>query len=144
MSTLTIANSVIMLGINSVYPTPVQLQQYAADDVFDFEEIEVAETVMGVDGLLSGGFVFSKIPWSITLASNSPSCQVFDNWYAFQKAPGSDIVTATANILLPGLGYKWALFNGFLTKYSPAPSAKKLAQPRKFTIEWNSITPAPL
>lgn len=139
---LTAVNSTIMLAVNNVYPTPQQLQGYAADDVFDLEEIDVAETVMGVDGLLSGGLIYVEIPWSITLQSNSPSCQVFDQWYAYQKSQG-DISSATMNIALPGLGYKWSYSNGILKKYSPAPSVGKIVKPRKFTIVWNAIGAQP-
>ena len=83
MGTITSTNSVIQLSVNLVYPNAQQLQGYSADDVFDIEEIDVAETSMGIDGLLSGGLIYVEIPWSISLQSNSPSCAVFDNWYNF-------------------------------------------------------------
>lgn len=136
--TLTAANSVIMLSVQNVFSNPQQLQGFSADDVFDIEEIDTAETMMGVDGLLSGGLIYVPISWSISLMANSPSCQVFDQWYNYQKSI-NDLTTATVNIALPGLGFKWNYTNGFLKKYSPAPSAKKIVQPRKFTIEFNVI-----
>ena len=143
MGTITSTNSVIQLSVNLVYPNAQQLQGYSADDVFDIEEIDVAETSMGIDGLLSGGLIYVEIPWSISLQSNSPSCAVFDNWYNFQKQQ-NDLTNASMNIALPGLGFKWVYSNGFLKKYSPAPSVKKIVAPRKFTIVWNSIGVAPL
>jgi len=143
MATLTAANSVIMLAVNGVFSNPQKLQQFSADDVFDLEDIDSAETVMGVDGKLSGGKIYVEVPWSVTLAANSPSCQVFDSWSAFEDQK-NDITTASMNIQLPGLGYKWVYTNGILKKKSPAPSLKKLVQPRKFTIVWESVTTAPL
>jgi len=143
MATLTALNSTIMLAVASVYPTAQQLQGYAADDIFDVEDIEVAETVMGIDGLLSGGLIYVPVPWTITLQGNSASNSVFDGWYNYQKAIG-DVTTATLNIALPGLGYKWIYSNGFLKKYSPAPSAKKIVQPRKFMVEFNTISVQPI
>jgi len=143
MGTLTSANSVIMITIDNVYPTATQLQGYAADDVFDIEDIDVAETSMGVDGILSAGKIYVQIPWSITLQANSPSNQVFDDWYAYQQTPNGDVTPASLNITLPGLGFKWTYSNGFLKKHSPAPSAKKSVQPRKFMIEFNSVSVAP-
>jgi hypothetical protein len=143
MATLTAANSVIMLAVNGVFSNPQQLQQFSADDVFDLEDIDNAETMMGVDGILSGGKIYVEIPWTITLMANSPSNQVFDQWAAYEIST-NDVTTATMNIQLPGLGYKWVYSNGFLKKRSPAPSAKKIVQPRKFTIVWNSISTAPL
>lgn len=141
--TLTAANSVIVLSIAGVFQQGVQLQGYAADDVYDIEDIDTAETSMGVDGLLSGGLIYTEIPWTIHLQANSPSNDVFDQWYAYQKAIG-DITTASMQIVLPGLGYKWVYSNGILKKYPPAPSVKKIAQPRKYTIAWNTIGASPV
>ena len=143
MGTLTVTNSVIMITIQNVYNTATQLQGYAADDVYDFEDIDVSETSMGVDGTLSAGKIYVPIPWSISLQANSPSNAVFDAWYAYQSTPNGDVAPASINITLNGLGFKWTLSNGFLKKYSPAPTAKKIAQPRKFMIEFNSISVAP-
>lgn len=142
MSNLTAVNSVIMLSIAGLYPQAQQLVGYTADDVFDLEDIDVAETVMGIDGILSAGLIYVAIPWTITLQGNSTSSDIFDNWYQFQLAQG-DVTPAAMNITLPGLKRKWVYGNGFLKKYSPAPSVKKLIQPRKFMIEWNSIAVAP-
>jgi hypothetical protein len=143
MRNLNTVNSVIMLSVDNVYPTAQQLQGYSADDVFDLEDIDVAETSMGIDGLLSGGLIYVPIMWTINLQANSPSCAIFDAWYNYQKSQG-DLSNCHLNITLPGLGYKWAYSNGFLKKYSPAPSAKKILQPRKFQIEFNGIGAQPV
>jgi hypothetical protein len=141
MATLTVANSIIMLSVNGLYGTPQQLQGYAADDVFDAEEVDAAETSMGVDGNLSGGLIYVEKPWMISLQSNSPSNDVFDNWIQSQFAQ-NDIYTADMTIALPGLGTSYAFTNGILKKYPPMPSGKKILQPRKFTIVWESISPS--
>lgn len=143
MATLTTLNSVITLSVNGIFPSPIRLQGYSADDVYDNEEIDTAETSMGIDGLLSAGLIFVEIPWSITLQANSASNQVFDTWYQ-QQIANQDVSSGTMNIQLPGLGYKWVYSNGFLKKMNVAPSAKKIAQPRKFTIVWNSVAVQPL
>jgi hypothetical protein len=139
MGTLTTANSVIMLAVNGLYDTPVQLQGYSADDVFDLDEVDAAETSMGIDGLLSGGLIYVEKPWSISLQANSASNQVFDNWVQSQFAQ-DDIYTASMQVALPGLGFKWTYSNGILKKYPPAPSAGKILKPRKYTIVWNTIS----
>jgi hypothetical protein len=141
MATLTAANSIIMLSINGLYPTPVQLQGYSADDVFDSEEIDAAETMMGVDGKLSGGLIYVEKPWNIVLMANSASNQIFDNWVQSQIAQ-NDLFTANMSIVLPSLGSTTAFSNGILKKYPPMASAKKILQPRKFTIVWESISNA--
>jgi hypothetical protein len=86
MSTLTGANAVLMLTIPPLFTTPQQIQGFAADDVYDLDEIESVETLMGVDGILSGGFVWKSQPQTIMLQADSPSNAVFDTWYSQQVA----------------------------------------------------------
>lgn len=138
---ITNANSVLMLSVTGLYSSPQQLQGYAADDVFDTEVIDAAETMMGIDGKLSAGFVFVPVDWSITLMADSDSNDIFDNWYAAMKAAKAPYF-ANATVLLPSVGKKWAMSNGVLSKYPPMPNGKKVLQPRKFTIRWEDISPA--
>lgn len=143
MATITSANSIYMLSIIGLFGTPVQLQGFAADDVFDTEGIESAEAVMGVDGFLSAGFVYVPIKQSISLQADSPSCFMFEEWYAKQQA-NREVFRATAQIMLPSVGKNYACSNGVLTHYSLMSDAKKVLQPRKFSITWQSVVGAPI
>lgn len=143
MATITAANAIIMFSIPGLFPTPQQLQGFATDDVFDTDALESAEVMMGVDGKLSGGFVYVAIKQNYALQADSPSAIIFDQWYAVQQQI-QDLYTANATVTLTSLGTKWALTKGFLTTYKPVPDAKKLLQPRKFGITWQSISPAPV
>lgn len=138
---LTNANSVIMLSVQGLYAAPQQLQGYAADDVFETESVDSAETMMGIDGKLSAGFVFVPVDWSMTLQANSDSNDIFDNWYQAQKAAKAPYF-ANATVFLPSIGKKWAMSNGVLTKFPPMPNGKKILQARKFTIRWEDVSPA--
>jgi hypothetical protein len=142
MATITAANAVIMFSIPGLFPTPQQLQGFAADDITDTDALESAEVLMGVDGVLSGGFVYVAVKQNYALQADSPSAQIFDQWYATQQQI-QDLYTAQATLLYPSIGTKWAMTKGFLTSYMPIPAAKKLLQPRKFTVTWQSISPAP-
>src|SRR5258708_6275480 len=139
MATLTTANAVILLSIGSVFPTPQQIQGFAADDVSDTEALASAEAVMGVDGILSGGFVFVAVKWGISIQADSASNFVFDTWYN-QQQQLKDVFFASGTILVPGLGTKWYLTNGLLTSYKPMPDLKRISQPRKHEITWQSIS----
>jgi hypothetical protein len=142
MPSLTAVNAVITLTIPGVFNQPQQLQQFAVDDVADVDTLTVAETLMGVDGFLSGGYVFNKIKYNYTLQANSPSCFVFDQWKLAQDAQ-TDTFTANGLLLLKSLGTKWTWTRGFLVEWKPAPDVKKILQPRKFAIEWQSVAPQP-
>lgn len=143
MASITSANSVLMLSIASLYVVPQQIQGFSADDVFDVEALEAAETMMGVDGNLSAGFVNVPIKQGIVLQADSNGNAIFDNWYLSQKQL-QDVYFANGSITLPSLGIVYTLNNGVLTTYPPAPNAKKLLQPRKFVVTWESIIPSPI
>jgi hypothetical protein len=143
MATLTAANSVYMLVITDLFPIPQQLQGYAADDVFSTEAVDSAEVVQGVDGRLSAGWVPTMKRQTITLQADSVSSLMFDAWFQQQDA-ARDLFTAEAFITLPSLGRIYTCTNGFLTNYMPMPDARRIVQPRRFQITWESILSAPI
>lgn len=140
---LTAANATITLSVPGVFDSPQQLQGFSADDVFDIDQVKVIETSMGVDGILSGGFVFNEKVQNITLQSDSASCFLFDQWAQAQEAAMTPY-TANGSTILTGLKTAFSLTKGFLTDYPPMPSAGKIIKPRKYTIRWQTIHPAPM
>jgi hypothetical protein len=143
MTTLTSANCIIMLVVPGIFPVPQQLQQFGPDDVFTIEPISQVEVVMGVDGTLSGGWTPAPKKQTITLAANSPSTLIFDAWHAGQSA-AREVYTAQGFITIPSISRIYTCTNGFLTTVSPAPDARKILQPRKFGITWNTVLSVPL
>jgi len=137
MATLTAANSVILLGVVGLFPVPQQLQGFATDDVFATDAVETVETMMGVDGGLSAGWV------PTALQADSGSNGVFDAWYAAQEV-ARETFAAFGEITLPAIGKKYEMVRGFLTSYSPIPETKKVLQPRKYTLTWQRIVGTPL
>lgn len=138
---LTASNSVITLSVSGIFSAPQQLKGFSADDILGTENIVPAETLMGVDGVLSGGFVNVPTKQNYTLQADSQSNSFFDTLYGQQKA-AQDVFPISGLISMPALGYKWIMVKGFLTGYMPMPDLKKLAQPRKFEITWESSLPA--
>jgi hypothetical protein len=142
MTTLTNANSVLMLAVGGIFPVPQQLQGYATDDMFAAADVSPAEAVMGVDGRLSGGFTPYPTLLDITLQADSPSIFIFDTWSTAQLT-AREIFIAAMTVALPGTGQKYALSRGILTSASPMPVGKKILQPRKWTITFQDCSPAP-
>lgn len=140
---ITSANATILLTIPLLFPIPQQLQRFSADDVFSTTPIKSSENVMGVDGHLSGGFIFVPIEWAISLMPDSESCIVFDNWWAAQQV-ALNLFRADAVIALPAIGRKWTLTNGILGDFPPMPDAGKTLKARKFGITWEKMSPAPI
>jgi hypothetical protein len=142
MGDITAANAVLTLSVPPLFPTPVRLQGFAADDIFDVPAVQSVETMMGVDGLLSGGFVFREVEQTIRLQADSPSVRIFDIWYLQQIATLATY-TASALIRLPSISTKFAMTTGFLTLYKPIASARRVLQPREFRITWSRVAPSP-
>lgn len=139
---ITASNAVVMLSILGLYNTPQQLQGFSADDVYNIAQIRSVETVMGVDGILSGGFVFSSVVQGITLQADSASNTLFDAWWLQMQASG-DVFTAEGLIRLNSVATKFTQVKGFLTAYTPIASAKRILQPRTHEITWERVFPSP-
>lgn len=139
---ITSANAVLTLSQAILFPTPIQLQGFAADDIYDVDSIKSVEDSMGVDGVLSFGFVFVAVPQNISLQADSDSNDFFDTiWTQMQAA--EDVYPLNGTIILPGISTKFAMVNGGLTGYKPIPDAKKTLQPRRYQITWNKVFPQP-
>ena len=143
MKSITSANAILMLGILDLFPVPQQLQGFAADDVTDLSDLAPAETMMGVDGKLSAGFVFVPVQQGIMLNADSDSNDLFDAWYAAQQA-AREIYYASGILRLTSVNRSFVLTKGVLSSYKPAPDVKKVLQPRKYSITWQSCVGAPV
>lgn len=143
MFSLTSANAIFMLSIPPLYPTPIQIQGFAADNVFGTSPVPSAEISMGVDGKMSAGFVFAPIPMQVNLQADSASNQVFDDWYDAQQTI-LDGYYAAALMSLPAIGKKWAMTRGVLGEFPRFPPVGRILQPRQFTITWERVSPAPI
>lgn len=142
-NTITAANSILMLSVANLFPTPIQMQGFAADDIFDTEEVETAETVMGVDGRLSAGYVPVPINQNISLMPDSASIAFFENWIQAQDQ-ARELYIATGTVRLLSVHRTYAMERGFLTRYPRTPAAKRTLQARRFQIRWERVTSAPI
>jgi len=143
MSTITSANAILMLSINNLFSAPQQLQGFAAEDIFDVDDIETAETLMGVDGKLSAGFVFVPVKQGFMLQADSDSITLFEAWYAAEKAV-KDKYFANGVAHFNSIGRSYVMTNGVLSGYKPMADGKKVLQPRKFSITWESVVGVPV
>lgn len=139
---ITSANALYLLTVTGLFPAPQKLQGFSADDVFDTPAISPAEGMMGVDGRLSTGFTFVPIVQNIALMADSESNNVFELWYETQRLQ-REILRCNATIILPSLNKAFVLANGYLSSYPTISDAKKVLQPRRYSITWESIDGAP-
>jgi hypothetical protein len=122
---ITGANAVFMLSITDLFPAPQQLQGFSSDDVFETDPLTSVETIMGVDGHMSAGFVFVEVKQNISIQADSDSNAIFEAWWGAQQVSRS-VLFANGVIILTDVGTKWAMVNGVLSTFPPIPNAKKL------------------
>ena len=142
MGTITSANSVLVIGVAGVFPIAQQLQGFGADDAYSMDDVEASEVVIGVDGVMSFGRIPQIKTMSIVLQADSASNSFFEAWYASQEA-AQDAFPAFGTLLQPSVARAYVLTTGALFGYSPLAAAKKVLQPRKFSIKWNVALGAP-
>lgn len=140
-STIESSNTTCAFTIPGVFTTPQTLAQFAADDVQGSDPIETAEVIMGVDGTQSQGFIYQSIRQRWFFAPNSPSVDIFDNWYLAQKLAGAAF-SAFAVFTQPSLNRKFLCNNGALSLYQPMADGKKILQTRTMQITWQEVFPA--
>jgi hypothetical protein len=135
---ITSVNAVVTLTIANLYPTPQQLQGWSAEDIYDFDDVETVETQQGIDGVLAGGYVIMPKKQKFYLLASSASCLVFEAWKQAQDQV-QDVYIATGSVILTSVARKYTQTGGFLTMYSPAPTAKRTLQRRMFEITWQTV-----
>ena len=138
---ITSANAALIISCPGVFQAQ-QIQGFASDDVYAVDPLEIGQTVMGVDGQLSAGFVFNPVSVKYSLQAGSPSVTLFDTLYQ-QSLQNEQVYWLQGSIRLFSTNNKYTLTNGVLTNYPPVPDAGKILKPRVFTVVWERITPAP-
>lgn len=140
---ITAANAVLMLSVAALFPVPVQIQQFSADNVYGMPSVAVAETTMGVDGNLTGGAVNNPREQSFELMADSPSNFFFDQIALRQQA---DLVLyrIQGTTLLTSTGTLYTMRRGILRDWTPMPEAGRVLKARRHVIVWEKVIPNPV
>jgi len=137
-NTITSADAIFALTVTNLYPSAQTLEGYAADAMFALGDTEMAVTVRGADGKLSGGFVFGQYLQTITIMPDSPSRDVFETWQLTSQTSKA-VFRCNATIILPAIGRKYTLTNGVLVRVKTIPDAQRVLQAATYQIDWESV-----
>ncbi len=143
MASITSANAIITLTIPGLYAIPQQLQGFSAENIYEMASLEVVQTAMGVDGLLSGGFVNNPVEQTFDLQADSPSNTIFETWASSQRQ-AKDIYIANGETRLPSINRAYVSTKGYLISLPPAPSAARILQARRYVIRWERVVSTPI
>lgn len=153
MSTITSANSSLVLTprlagvLSGLLPALAgvgfSVQGYASDDAFATDAVDSAEARIGVDGIMSAGYLPRLTPQTVTLQADSPSIAQFEALIGAQDAV-REVVFLDGVLTLPSVGKSYALIKGVLTRITPIPPAKRVLEPVTYTITWGTVQAAPV
>lgn len=141
--TITSADSTFVISSADFALAATILQGYAADAAFSMDNVDTAETSLGVDGILSAGWIPRSYNQTVSLQADSASRDVFDAIVAAQDA-GRTIYRLNGVITLPGNQRSFSMSRGVLKSVSAMPNAQKTLQPTTYVIEWERVIPVPL
>lgn len=141
MGSITSANAKFTLIIPGVYSSGVLLQNFSVDDMFEADPVELTESRIGADGFAVGGYVFNLTEMPVNFQANSDSVIVFQAWKQAQDSQ-RDVIEAEGAILMPALGLKATLNDGFLATMPAFPPHKKVAENFQVRLKWGSWTVA--
>ncbi len=137
---ITSADATIILTVNNLYPSGVQIEGFSTDNIYGTDALDLAETRRGADGKLSAGFIYSNINQTFHIEADSPSRKIFDTWASMSRTTVS-VFRCNATVILPAIGKKYKCVNGVLKQWKIMPDAAKTLQPSTAVIEWENITP---
>lgn len=143
MASITSANAVITLQVTGIFTTPFQLQGFSADNIYDAPETELVQTAMGVDGRLSGGFVFNPVDQSFSIQADSETNTFFETWAARMNTQ-KDVYVAEGTTRLISVNRAYVMRRGFLVNAHQFPAAGRILQPRRYTVRWERVTSTPI
>lgn len=141
--TLTAANAVILISVDGLFNTPVLIEGFSADSVTDSEAVDSVETSMGVDGRLSGGFIFAPIRQNYSLQADSDSIAFFESWWQTMRQSRETLI-GSGSLTLTSLQRRYVMTRGFLRNYMAIPTVGRTVKERRFTIEWERIQSSPV
>ncbi|KER03402.1 MULTISPECIES: phage tail fiber protein [Photorhabdus] len=122
--TITSANAVLMLRCKGIYDDYVTIQGFQADNAWEFGEVNIGETRMGVDGRQSIGYTPHETQWTLHLEANSSSTQILEN---IRKDFNSNMEVRFIDIVveIPSIGKRYS-GSGALISMTGGASGKKL------------------
>ncbi len=141
--TLTAANSKFSLSIPGIAIPLFTLSGYAADAAFVVESTEQTQSIIGVDGEASTGFVPALTTMTVTLAPTSNAIAAFEAWYNAQEL-AKEAFIARAAIDLPSMQRSYQIGHLALQQVQKVPGAQRILQPMTYQLVAAQIVVTPL
>ncbi len=135
---ITSANAELWLIVNTVFPAGFALEQFGTDQAWNQDNIQMAETRMGVDGKMVAGYTPAIFPVTITLEACSPSRFSLSTAWQATKI-NKQLYGCTLTASLPSVGEKIVWMKGVMQSGSPVPSGARILSPTTWTFHFESL-----
>lgn len=136
---ITSANSKLRIVVPAYYPGGFDVDDYAADNMFETGALQNAEEQMSADGKYHAGFVFNPTEFTINLMPTSNAGSLVDDWMAAERTAIAKF-QCNAVLTVPALGAKWNFVNGILFTWTPTPPGRRVLQPRPAVFRFETVT----
>ena len=141
--TITAVNSVFYLTVPGLYPAPVKIEGYSTDAAISMAQRNPVIAQVGVDGHTSFGLVMTTKEISVTLAADSPSLRLFEDWAAALDAL-REVLLCNAEFTLPAIGRKYVGSRGGMTAVQDMPVVAQTLQASAFVITFDRWEASPV
>ncbi len=137
---ITSANSKLRIVIPQLFPAGFDVDDYAADAMFDSATLQNKEDMMSADGKYHAGYVFNIPEFTINLMPTSRAAALLDQVYAAEATSISPFTVNATLILTSQDNTKYNMVNGTLYSWPPIPSGRRVLQPRAAVFHFERIT----
>lgn len=138
--TITSANSILYISVPGLYDAPTRIEQFGTDQMLSVAQNNPVIAEKGVDGHTSFGWVPTNKEITITLAADSPSLRIFEDWANYQDSV-REVMVCNAEFTIPSINRKIIGTRGAMTTSQAHPSAAQTLQASTFTLtfdKWES------
>lgn len=135
---VTAANAQLILTVDELFPSGIELQQFSADGIFTSDSIEMAETRRSVDGIMVAGVIKNISSVTLTLEASSPS--VSDLVYLRDSMEANNKpYECTLTCYIPSLKVTRTFVRGVLKSAPPISAAQRTMQPTQWGFDFERV-----
>jgi hypothetical protein len=120
----------------------IVFEGYSADNAFSSENVTGVETKIGVDGIMSAGYVPTIKTHNVTLEASSSTIPILMNLAQLCEATKMPQIMAFS-IEIPAVSLRF-LFTASLTSWPPILSATRMLEPAQFGFQYSDVVAVPM
>lgn len=140
-NTITSADINAHITVDALYPMGFVLEGFSADNIFEMDNLELAQAIRGADGKLSAGFVFGTQHQTFHIMPDSPVYKKIQTW-ATTSVTSKGVYRCNLTAVFKTNGTKFVCTNGVLLNAGNVANAARMLQPITFQIAWETVTPS--